>query len=136
MRISSQASEQYRKTSDLAEMQSERASVQPHAKTTVTSFGFQLGKFGLDYKGETTVLDPSLSRDVREKKQKARNFRAEAEVKNLRAEVGAMGADSRDAETEQAATPSPTLIRTALGAYSRATARITPPPGNMLVGVV
>ena len=146
MRISSQANEQYRKTSALAEKQSERASVQPHARTTVTSFGFRLGKFGLDYKGETTVLDPSLARDVRERKEKARAFRAEAEVEGLRAEVGATAPEFREnvrsgepASTESASTessPPQSRIKSALSAYAKAASAILPPPGIMLAGVV
>ena len=138
MRISSQASEQYRKTSALAERPSEKASVQPQARTTTTSFGFRLGKFGLDYREETTVLDPSLSRDVRETKQKARAFRTEAEVEGLRAEVGADGASFRERQVDEngADAPSPGRIRSALSAYARATAQTLPPPGNMLAGVV
>ena len=141
MRISSHANEQYRKTSALAEKQIERASVQPHAKTTITSFGFRLGKFGLDYKGETTVLDPSLARDVREKKQKAKAFRTQAEVESLRAEVGATAPEyrenARSGEAAQAdSSPPQSRIKSALSAYARAASAILPPPGNMLAGVV
>ena len=138
MRIPSQATEQYRKTDALAERQAERKAVQPQAKTTTTSFGFRLGKFGLDYREETTVLDPSLSKSVREQKKKARAFRTQAEVENLRAEVGADGAAYRERETPSVNSdaPSKSRIRTALAAYARSTAQILPPPGNMLAGVV
>lgn len=136
MRIPSQATEQYRKTSALAERPRERKSVQPQARTTTTSFGFRLGKFGLDYREETTVLDPSLSRTVRERKQKARAFEAEAEVGGLRAEVGASGANYRESQVSDTDTPSRNRIKSALNAYGRATAQILPPPGNMLASVV
>ena len=138
MKISSQASEQYRKTSALVEQKSERKSVRPQARTTTTSFGFRLGRFGLDYREQTTVLDPSLSRDVRERKQKARAFEAEAEVESLRARVGREGADYRNSRAESADANKPSLsrIRTALTAYAKSTENILPPPGNMLAGVV
>lgn len=140
MKIPSQASEQYRKTDALAERQNERKAVQPQAKTTTTSFGFRLGKFGLDYREERTVLDPSLSRDVREKKQQARAFKAEAEVESLRATVGREGADFRDLNAEGQTldidTPPRYQVRNALSAYAKATEEDLPPPGNMLAGVV
>ena len=138
VKISSQATEQYRKTSALAEHKSERRSVQPQARTTTTSFGLRLGKFGLDYRQERTVLDPSLSKDVREKKEKARAFRTEAEVESLRATIGKEGANYRDlhAKSNNADKPSLGRIRTALTAYAKSTENILPPPGNMLAGVV
>lgn len=137
MKISSQASEQYRKTSALAENKSERKSVQPQAKTTTTSFGFRVGKFGLDYRQEKTVLDPSLSRDVREKKEKARAFETEAEVESLRAKVGTEGASYRETATEPTVeTPSKGHIRAALSAYAKSAQEDLPPPGNMLASVV
>ena len=138
MKIPSQASKQYRKTSALAEKKSERKSVQPQARTTTTSFGFRLGKFGLDYRQESTVLDPSLSRDVREKKEQARAFKTEAEVESLRARVGQEGADYRGlrAEAYDGNKPSLHRIRTAITAYAKSTEEDLPPPGNMLAGVV
>ncbi|EGB15789.1 hypothetical protein DND132_2586 [Pseudodesulfovibrio mercurii] len=137
MRISSQAAEQYRKTDSLAERRVERKTVQPQARTTTTSFGFRLGKFGVDYREETTVLDPSLSRSVREQERQARAFRAEAEVEDLRAEVGVDGAAYRDRDTSLTDDgPSAGRVKTALAAYARAQAQILPPPGNMLAGVV
>jgi hypothetical protein len=112
--------------------------VQPQARTTTTSFGFRLGKFGVDYREETTVLDPSLSRSVREQNRQARAFRTQAEVEDLRAEVGADGAAYRERQAEgiERETPSAGQIRSALAAYTRAQAQILPPPGNMLAGVV
>ena len=139
MKISSQASEQYRKTSALAEATAERKSVQPQARTTTTSFGFRLGKFGLDYRQERTVLDPSLSRDVREKKKKARAFQSEAEVESLRAKVGREGADYRDLageSTRNEAAPALHRVRAALTAYGKSTENTMPPAGSMLAGVV
>lgn len=139
MRIHSQASEQYRRTSALAEKQGEKKSVQAQARTTTTSFGFRLGKFGLDYQQERTVLDPSLARDVREKKQKARAFQAEAEVEDLRATVGREGASFRERRAEaygDGNTPSMSRVRTALKAYAKSSEGPLPPPGNMLAGVV
>ncbi|WP_316898520.1 hypothetical protein [Pseudodesulfovibrio indicus] len=145
MRITSQATELYRRTSSLGETRSEKPAVQPQARTTTTSFGFRLGKFGMDYREETTVLDPSLSRDVRERRQKARAFRAEAEVEGLRAEVGATGAVFREGQSARSSTgtgvsdgevPSRSRVRSALSAYARAAAQVFPPPGQMLAGVV
>lgn len=138
MRIPSKAAEQYRKTDSLAERRAERKAVQPQARTTTTSFGFRLGKFGVDYREETTVLDPSLSRSVREETRKARAFRAEAEVEGLRAGVGAAGAAYRERETAGADrnAPSAGQVKSALAAYARAQAQVLPPPGNMLAGVV
>jgi hypothetical protein len=138
MRIPSQVAEQYRKTDSLAERRKERKAVQPQARTTTTSFGFRLGKFGVDYREETTVLDPSLSRSVREQNRQARAFKAQAEVEDLRAEVGADGAVYRERQatgTDREA-PSAGRVRSALAAYARAQAQILPPPGNMLAGVV
>jgi hypothetical protein len=138
MRVSSQAAEQYRKTDSLAERRKERKAVQPQARTTTTSFGFRLGKFGVDYREETTVLDPSLSRSVRDETRKARAFRTEAEVEELRAEVGADGAAYRERQASgtDREPPSAGRVRSALAAYARAQAQILPPPGNMLAGVV
>jgi hypothetical protein len=138
MRISSQAAEQYRKTDSLAERQKERKAVQPQARTTTTSFGFRLGKFGMDYREETTVLDPSLSHSVREETRKARAFKSQAEVEDLRAEVGADGAAYREREAAGANSDAPSAgrVKSALAAYARAQAQILPPPGNMLAGVV
>ena len=138
MRIPSQAAEQYRKTDALAERRAERKTVQPQARTTTTSFGFRLGRFGVDYREETTVLDPSLSRSVREQNRRASAFKAEAEVEDLRAEVGAGGASYRQGEFQAAEreTPSAVRVRSAMAAYARAQTQTLPPPGNMLAGVV
>ena len=138
MRISSQAAEQYRKTDSLDKRRVERKTVQPQARTTTTSFGFRLGKFGLDYREETTVLDPSLSRSVRDETRKARAFKAQSEVEGLRAEVGADGAvyRERQAAGTDRETPSAGQVKSALAAYARAQSQILPPPGNMLAGVV
>jgi len=136
VKIASQASEQYRRTSALVETTAEKKSVQPQARTTTTSFGFRLGKFGLDYRQERTVLDPSLSRDVSE--EKARAFRTEAEVESLRAQIGKEGADYRDldAEAYDGDKPSRYQTRTAMNAYARSAEESRPLPGNMLAGVV
>jgi len=138
VRIPGHASEQYRKTSSLVEKTSEKKTVAPQAKTTTTSFGFRLGKFGLDYQSEKTLLDPSLSRDVREKKEKAQAFKAEAEVESLRAKVGTEGADYRETQTEKTATQSPprSRVRAALTAYANSRRTAYPLPGNMLASVV
>ena len=138
MKISSQASEQYRRTSELVEKTAEKASVEPQARTTTTSFGFRLGKFGLDYRQESTVLDPSLSRDVREQKETAQAFETEAEVESLRAQVGREGADYRDlrAQAYDGNKPSLHRMRSALTAYAKSTEDALPLPGNMLAGVV
>ena len=138
MRIPSQAAEQYRKTDSLAERRVERKTVRAQTRTTTTSFGFRLGRFGLDYREETTVLDPSLSRSVNEREQKARAFMAEAEVESLRAEIGVDGAAFRDRDATGAGsgTTSPGRMKSALAAYARARAQILPPPGIMLTGVV
>ncbi|WP_319582405.1 hypothetical protein [uncultured Pseudodesulfovibrio sp.] len=138
MRISSQAAEQYRKTDSLDKRRVERKAVQPQARTTTTSFGFRLGKFGIDYREETTVLDPSLSRSVREEARKARAFKTQAEVEDLRAEVGADGASYRERQAQgtDVDRPSVVQVKSAMAAYARAQAQILPPPGNMLAGVV
>lgn len=138
MRVFSHASEQYRRNSTLVENQREKKQIEPQAKVTTRSFGFRLGKFGLDYQSSDTVLDPSLSRDVREKKHMAQAFKAEAEVENLRATIGADGASYRERQTSGPATtkPSRSRIQTALSAYAKSTEDILPPPGNMLASVV
>jgi len=140
VRIQSHASNQYRRNSTLTERVSEKKQSEPQAKVTTRSFGFRLGKFGMDYQSQDTVLDPSLSRDVREKRQKAQAFKVEAEVENLRAKVGSEGAHYRErnatASGPTQAKPSLTLIQTAMTAYGRSTADILPPPGNMLASVV
>ncbi len=138
MKIASQASEQYRRTSALVERTAGRKAVHPQARTTTTSFGLRLGKFGLDYREERTVLDPSLSRDVREKRERERAFRTEAEVESLRARVGKEGADYRNLEngSAQTARPSPHRLRNALTAYARAAEEAPPSAGAMLAGVV
>lgn len=140
MKIFSHASEQYRRNSVPAEKPREKKQSEPQAKVTTRSFGFRLGKFGLDYESSDTVLDPSLSRDVREKRQKAQAFKAEAEVENLRATIGADGASYRDAQAADlnsaATAPSKRTVRTALSAYAKSMEDILPAPGNMLAGVV
>lgn len=138
MRISSHASEQYRKTSDIAEKRSEKKSVEPQARTKTTSFGFRLGKFGVSYEEQSTTLDPSLSRDVRQRKEKASAFQTEAEVENLRTQIGAEGAGYRNTQTEAPTMerPSQNRVRAALDAYTRSQSTVLPPPGNMLASVV
>ncbi|WP_319541165.1 hypothetical protein [uncultured Pseudodesulfovibrio sp.] len=138
MRIPGHASEQYRKTSDLAEKQPVRKQVQPQATTKTTSFGFRLGKFGLDYQQQETTFDPSLSREVRERNQKARAFEAEAEVESLRAKIGTDGAHYRERHTETVSTERPpqSRIKTALTAYAKSSAQILPLPGAMLASVI
>lgn len=137
MRVFSHASEQYRRNSALAEKPREKVQTEPQAKVTTRSFGFRLGKFGMDFESSNTVLDPSLSRDVREKRQKAQAFKAEAEVETLRAKVGREGANYRDREASPSqATPTRTLIQTALTAYARSTGDVLPAPGRMLASVV
>ena len=138
MRVFSHASEQYRRQSTLAERPREKKQTEPQAKVTTRSFGFRLGKFGMDFESSSTVLDPSLSRDVREKRQKAQSFKVEAEVETLRAKVGRDGANYRERETTGStqAKPSRQTIQTALTAYARNTEDILPPPGNMLASVV
>ena len=138
MRVNSQAAEQYRRTDALAEKASVRRRTEPQASVKTTTFGFRLGKFGVDYQSERTVLDPSLSRSVREERQKARAFEAESEVESLRARVGAEGASYRDAGTRTTAIGKPSLsrVKSALAAYAKSTEDILPPPGQMLAGVV
>ena len=138
MRINSHAAEQYRRTDALAEKASARRRTEPQASVKTTTFGFRLGKFGVDYESQRTVLDPSLSRSVREEKQKARAFEAESEVESLRAKVGSEGASYRDTATGSASSANPPLsrVKSALAAYAKSTEDILPPPGNMLAGVV
>ena len=137
MRVFSHASEQYRRNSALAEKPREKVQTEPQAKVTTRSFGFRLGKFGMDFESSNTVLDPSLSRDVRERRQKARAFKVEAEVETLRAKVGCDGADYRDREAPPSqAAPTRTLIQTALTAYARSSGDTLPAPGIMLASVV
>ncbi|QGY39396.1 hypothetical protein GM415_04425 [Pseudodesulfovibrio cashew] len=142
MRVASHASEQYRRNA-LAVRQRESVRTEPQASVKTTLFGFRLGKFGLDYESQSTTLDPSLSRDVREQKKQAQAFRAEREVESLRAEVGASGAVYRDyqgsAQSDASSgdsSPSLHRIKTALAAYAKSTEDILPPPGNMLASVV
>lgn len=140
MRINSQAAEQYRRTDALAEKTSVKRRTEPQASVKTTTFGFRLGKFGVDFQSQRTVLDPSLSRGVREERQKARAFEAESEVESLRARVGAEGATYRNIapDSSSAATgrPSRNRVKSALAAYAKSTEDILPPPGNMLAGVV
>ena len=138
MRINSHAAEQYRRTDALAEKASAKRRTEPQASVKTTTFGFRLGKFGVDYESQRTVLDPSLSRSVREEKQKARAFEAESEVESLRAKVGSEGASYRDTATGSASSANPPLsrVKSALAAYAKSTEDILPPPGNMLAGVV
>ena len=138
MRITSHASEQYQKNSALTERSRENKRTEPQARVKTTTFGFRLGKLGIDYSSTSTELDPSLSRDVREKREKAQAFRAEAEVGNLRATVGADGAAYRDREINSPTGKKLTLhhINSAMTAYAKGAADILPPPGNMLTSVV
>ena len=139
MRVNSQAAEQYRRTDALAEKASVRRRTEPQASVKTTTFGFRLGKFGVDYQSERTVLDPSLSRSVREERQKARAFEAESEVESLRARVGSEGASYRDLSANAAGTaqrPALSRVKSALAAYAKSTEDILPPPGQMLAGVV
>ena len=116
---------------------SEKVQTEPQAKVTTRSFGFQLGKFGMDFESSNTVIDPSLSRDVRENRQKAQSFKVETEVETLRAKVGREGAYYRDRDMSQGQTePSQALIQTALTAYAKSTENLLPPPGRMLAAVI
>ncbi len=138
MRVSSHASQQYQKNA-VAERSREQARTEPQASVKTTSFGFRLGKFGIDFESSSTILDPSLSRDVREKRKQAQAFNAEREVESLRAKVGAEGATHRDQYGSTAGAtrrPSMQTVKTALAAYARSTEDILPPPGNMLASVV
>jgi len=137
VRIHSHASDQYRKNSVLAEKPREKKCTQALARVKTTSFGFRLGKFGMDFQSRSTVLDPSLSHDVRERRQQARSFEVEAEVESLRARVGVEGAAYREGTAAQSPTkPSRRMIRTAMAAYTRSTEKALPLPGNMLASVV
>lgn len=138
MRVTSHATEQYRKTSALAESKRETRRTEAQASVKTTTFGFRLGQFGLDYSSSKTVLDPSLSRDVREKREKAQSFRAEAEVEALRAKVGREGAAYRqqDVTPDQDSSPPLHRVRSAMAAYADSAKEILPPPGNMLAAVV
>jgi hypothetical protein len=137
VRIHSHASDQYRKNSVVAEKPREKKCTQAQATVKTTSFGFRLGKFGMDFQSSSTVLDPSLSRDVQQKCQQAQAFQAEAEIESLRAKVGTEGANYREGTATQIkAEPSRQMIRTAMAAYTRSTGEILPSPGNMLASVV
>ncbi len=138
MRIADQANELYRRTASLApEASSEQKSVQPQARTTTTSFGFRLGKFGLDYREERTVVDPTLCCDDSSKKAQAQAFKAEAQVGGLRAQVGAEGADYRQTQTGNLDSGSSSALRrTAANAYARSDNESLPLPGSMLAAVV
>ncbi len=137
MRINSHASEQYRKNL-VVEKPREKKSTEPQASVKTTTFGFRLGKFGVDFSSSKTVLDPSLSRDVREKREKAQAFQTEAEVEALRAKVGADGAAYRERGVSPETGESPALhrIKNAMAAYARSSEKTLPPPGNMLAAVV
>jgi len=140
VRVASYASTQYRKNTP-AEKPSETVRTEPQASVTTTSFGFSIGKFGLDYSSQTTVLDPSLSRDVREKRQKAQSFETEQQVEELRAKVGREGASYRDLSSSSTGTGTISQaplhrIKSALNAYAKSTADMLPPAGSMLASVV
>lgn len=138
MRIDgSHASQQYRKNA-VAERPQERVRTEPQASVKTTTFGFRLGKFGLDFESSNTTLDPSLSRDVREQRRQQQSFDVDAEIESLRATVGSEGASFRDRMSGTAADRQPTAHqrRAGLAAYVRNTEDILPPPGNMLAAVV
>ena len=146
MRVASHAYEQYRRTSELAQRETqdkrEKSETRAQVRTTATSFGFSLGKFGVRFEKESTQLDPSLSRDVRKERQKRRAFETESEVENLRAAVGRNGAVFRDNQygghgaAVGFSSPSVNRVRQAMTAYADAQRRDLPPPGAMLAGVV
>ena len=137
MRITSHASEQYRRQSALAQKPCEKKQTEPQAKVTTRSFGFRMGRFGLDFESSSTVIDPSLTHDVQERQRQARSFRVETEVKNLRATIGADGATYRDSATASGRSgPSIMMVRTAMAAYPRNSEDILPMPGNMLASVI
>ncbi|QJB55714.1 hypothetical protein [Pseudodesulfovibrio sp. zrk46] len=142
MRVQSYASQQYQKNA-IAERTSERRSTEPQASVKTTSFGFRLGKFGLDFQSQSTIIDPSLSRDVRQERQKAQAFETEKQVENLRAKVGAEGANFRDISEGLSGTANDSgssrpkhEIKAAISAYERNTQDVMPPPGNMLASVI
>ncbi len=139
MRVNSHAAEQYRRTDALAEKTSVKRRTEPQASVTTTSFGFRLGKFGMDFESQRTVLDPSLSRSVRQDRQKARAFETESQVESLRARVGSEGASYRDLSAGAATSkkkPTMQQVKSALTAYAKSAEDILPPPGNMLASVV
>ncbi|MBC17419.1 MAG: hypothetical protein CL942_14270 [Desulfovibrio sp.] len=139
MRINSHASEQYRRNA-VVERPRVDARTEPQASVKTTSFGFRLGKFGVDFQSQDTRLDPSLSRDVREKRQKARAFEAERDVETLRAKIGAEGAHYREtagaAATDFSSRPAEYQLRNGIAAYLRTSENPFPLPGNMLASVV
>lgn len=136
MRIASHASEQYQKNA-VAERPREHKQTEPQASVTTTSFGFRLGKFGVDFSSRTTVLDPSLSRDIQEQRRQAQSFKAESEVQNLRATIGTQGATYRDQSNRSSRTnPSAFQLKSGIAAYTKNAESILPPPGNMLSAVV
>ncbi|CCH49224.1 hypothetical protein [Pseudodesulfovibrio piezophilus] len=137
MRINSHASEQYSKNI-AAEKPVETKRTEPQASVKTTSFGFRLGKFGLDFESSSTVLDPSLSRDVSDREQTEKSFDAAREVETLRAQIGTEGADYRDLSppSETTSRPSQYQVKNAMTAYAKSTEDILPPPGNMLAAVV
>lgn len=137
MRINSHASEQYRKNV-VAEKPRETKRTEPQASVKTTSFGFRLGKFGVDFESQNTVLDPSLSRDVSAERQTAQSFETERQVETLRAKVGTEGADYRDLAAPPTTTqrPSANQLKSAMAAYAKSTEDILPPPGMMLAAVI
>ena len=137
MRINSHASQQYQKNV-VAERPREQTRTEPQASVKTTSFGFRLGKFGLDYSSRSTVLDPSLSRDVQEKRRQEQSFQVDSEVESLRATVGAEGATYRQQASDPGESMKPSFhqLRSGLAAYAKSTEDTLPPPGNMLAAVV
>ena len=138
MRVNSYASDQYRKNA-VAERPKQSKRTEPQASVKTTSFGFRLGKFGVDFESSSTVVDPTLSRDVREKRQQAQAFNVEREVESLRAKVGAEGAAYRNQAgpaSDNAKRPAMHQIKSALTAYAKSTEDLLPPPGNMLTSVI
>lgn len=139
MRINSHASEQYRQNA-VVERPRVDARTEPQASVKTMSFGFRLGKFGVDFQSQDTRLDPSLSRDVREKRQKTRAFDTERDVESLRAKIGAEGAHYREtagtAPTGFTRHPAEYQLRNGIAAYLRTSEKPLPTPGNMLTSVV
>jgi len=137
VRIASHASEQYRNIASTGNARREQEDTRARATVTTTSFGFRLGKFGVDYQSSSTVLDPSLSPESRAARQQARAFTSQAEIEELRARVGTEGASYRQQSMDPGrSAPSRSRIATALAAYARSAAEGTMPPGSMLASVV
>jgi hypothetical protein len=138
VRIESHASEQYRTIAASGASQREAETATAQATVTTTSFGFRVGKFGLDYESSSTVLDESLSPESREARKQAQSFQAQAEVTGLRAQVGIQGADFRSQTASASSTVTAATarrIKGALAAYTRTTEDI-PSPGTMLASVI